>query len=86
MIFTDSEVNTHVWKTGTCRDRDIMRVIRSMFMFAAVRNINITLRHIPGTTNILADYLSRLQVMEFRRALPTAADHPELIPPDVWDI
>ena len=86
VIYTDSEVNTLVWKTGTCRDRDIMRVIRTMFMFAAIRNINITLRHIPGTTNILADYLSRLQVMEFRRAFPTAADHPELIPHDVWSI
>ena len=84
VIHTDSEVNTHVWKTGSCRDRDLMRVIRAMFMFAARHNISITLLHIPGKHNVLADCLSRFQVKKFRRAHPTAAPLPMVIPPEIW--
>ena len=86
VVHTDSEVNTVTWKTGTCRDPDVMRVIRPMFLFAARHSINVTMLHIPGYKNVLADCLSRFKVDEFRKKNPTATPLPTPIPPDVWTI
>ena len=85
-IFTDSLVATIVWNKGTCRDRRVMALIRALFSFAARRNINIILTHLPGLQNVAADALSRFQVAKFRRAHPSANPHPTAIHPTTWAI
>ena len=47
-IHTDSLSMTLVWKTGTCKDKVVMKLVRALFLFAAKRNINILMKHIPG--------------------------------------
>ena len=86
VIHTDSEVNTHTWKTGSCRDKDVMRVIRALFLFSARRHLNVTMVHISGCHNIAADFLSRFKVQEFRMAYPQADEFPTRVPDSVWDI
>lgn len=86
VIHTDSAVNTAVWKTGTCKDKDVMRVVRAMFMYAASINLSITLLHIPGHQNIKADLLSRFKLDQFKVRFPDMEPRPSRIPSDVWDI
>ena len=42
-----------------------MSLVRRLFFFLAVRNLNLLLRHVPGKLNIDADACSRLQVQRF---------------------
>jgi hypothetical protein len=86
LIHTDSESITFIWRTGTCKDKVMMRLIRALFFFAAAHNINILMHHIPGTTNVNADFLSRLQVNKFRQSHPMADEQPTIIPAQVWDV
>ena len=67
LFYTDSECITKIWKSGACRDRNIMKLVRALFLFSAKNNINILMQHIPGNFNILADHLSRLQVAKFHK-------------------
>ena len=84
LIFTDNQAITHVWRSGTSVDRDIMKLVRFMFLYTARRNINILLQHIPGQFNAAADALSRLQVGRFARLCPHSLVRPSLISPEVW--
>ena len=77
---------THVWKSGTCVNKDIMRLVRALFLFTANRNINILMEHIPGLTNISADLLSRLQVDKFLDRHPSADRHPTKLSSEVWRV
>ena len=86
LFFTDNSSITYVWKTGTCRDKNIMRLVRALFMFTASRNINILMHHIPGQSNLLADLLSRLQVQKFHQAHPQALLQPAIVSADVWHL
>ena len=86
VIHTDSAVNTAVWKSGTCRDRWLMRVVRRMFMFSARINLNVTLLHVPGCFNRRADLLSRFKVTEFLQENPGVEPIATPVPVDVWKI
>ena len=86
LIHTDNEATVNVWKSGTCKDKHMMRVIRAMFFFCAKINLNIMLTFIPGHLNVNADNLSRLQVQKFLRDNPSVNHHPSQIPDDVWKI
>ena len=63
-----------------------MRIVRKIFFFSAKRNINILMRHIPGKDNILADFISRLQVTKFKEAFPQADVHPTEFAEEVWNV
>ena len=69
LFYTDNQVIAHIWKTGTSTNKDIMRLVRPLFLFSARHNINMLMVHIAGTSNILADCLSRLQVDRFTHPL-----------------
>ena len=44
-----------------------MTLVRSYFFLAASGNFHVSIAHIPGTDNYLADYLSRLSIQAFRQ-------------------
>lgn len=85
-IYTDSLSMTQVWITGSCKDKDVMHIIRALFFFTASRNINLLMRHIPGLTNTQADALSRLQVPMFRMLNPHAQSEQDTVADDVWEV
>ena len=41
IINTDNQAITDIWKSGSSKDPDIMRLIRELFLFSAKNNINI---------------------------------------------
>ena len=52
VIHTDSTPARDIWVKGSCPDKDVMRIVRAMFMFAAKRNINIMLQHVHGAPTV----------------------------------
>ena len=86
VIFTDNQSVVDVWLSGSCKDKLMMSIIRSLFFFSAKRNINILVDHIPGKLNVYSDLLSRLQITEFRRIHPSADPHPTPLPVQVWNL
>ena len=86
VFHTDNLAITQVWQSGSSRDPDVMRLVRRLFFFAAQHNVALSFHHIPGSTNVLADLLSRLQVPEFRRQAPWAQPVGSMLPPAIWTI
>ena len=86
VIFTDNQIVVDVWRTGTCDDKLMMRLVRCIFKHAAARNMNVIMAHVPGKENIDADLLSRFQVDEFRQRNPSADPEPTVLPEEVWDL
>ena len=86
LFFTDSLSMTQVWQTGTSKDKVVMRLVRKIFMVTARLNINLTMKHIPGKENTLADKLSRLQVEAFKMEMPMADKDSTVISEAAWTI
>ena len=84
VIFSDNRAVVDIWFTGTCKDKLMMSLLRSLFFHTARLNINLLLSFIPGRYNVNADLLSRLQVEEFRRSHPTADADPTFLSEAVW--
>ena len=86
IVFTDNFTIVQVWKSGSCKDKNMMHLIRALFMFTAKHNINVLFQHIPGYTNVLADFLYRLQVKNLQSRHQSAIREPTPIAPDVWQL
>ena len=86
VIFSDNKAVIDVWFTGSCKDRKMMSLIRSLFFHTAGLNINLLLSFVPGRYNINADLLSRLQVQEFKWNHPAADKEPSHLPEAVWTL
>ena len=73
---TDNEAVAAVLKSGSSRCTNVISLLRQLFFICAKGNFMVTTRHIPGTTNILADALSRQDFKRFHSCHPTAAHMP----------
>ena len=49
-----------------------MVLVRTLFFLAAKGEYHVSIAHIPGIKNTLADHLSRLSLQAFRQAAPHA--------------
>ena len=65
--------------TGSCRDKAMMQLIRSMFFLVAHLLVQIRAVHVKGATNIAADGLSRNEFPRFLQVVPDSAKHPVTI-------
>ena len=83
-INTDNLAVVHIWTKGSCKDPQIMAVVRSLFLLLTTFNINIQFCHVPGKNNYYADLLSRLQISQFLEICPWASPSPDHVPPSVW--
>ena len=66
VFITDNLPITCIWHSGTSKATNLMILIRKMYLFAAVKGFSIALKHIPGSTNSIADAISRFQDHRFR--------------------
>ena len=48
-----------------------MTVLRKLFFIAAQNNFTVTIKHLPGTKNSIADAISRMQFQRFFLSCPT---------------
>ena len=79
LFHCDNSAVVSAWQSGTCRNAKAMSLIRFMLAKAAMCNFILYIRHIAGIDNSIADALSRLQVLRFRRLAPEANCQPEEI-------
>ena len=75
-----SQIQSHIWQKGSTRQLETMALVRTLYFCAARFDIHVMTTHIAGTTNAIADALSRLQVGSFKQLIPNAADLPDPIP------
>jgi hypothetical protein len=68
----DCEPIVQATNKGDSREPGIMSLIRSLSFIAASHNFQYHITHIPGISNVAADFLSRLQVKEFQESFPNS--------------
>ena len=64
----------YVLNSGSSKDVNIMNLVRSLFYITAHYNLEIRVRHISGSCNILSDALSRLNIDKFFNHKPDASN------------
>ena len=85
LLHTDNEAATFLWDRKSSKFSHLMQLVRKMYLVAAKNEFSITLEHISGSSNKMADLLTRLQVDAFHQMLPNADQYPTKLPPEVWD-
>ena len=68
---------------GSSKEDMVMHLLRSLWFFTAVFDIEITVSHIPGVQNTAADLLSRNQLERFLVMNPLAPQKPTPIRPSL---
>ena len=86
LLHTDNEAATFLWDRKSSKCPHLMQLVRKLYLVAARNEFSVALEHISGSSNKMADLLSRLQVDAFRQMLPNAKQSPTELPPEVWDI
>ncbi len=77
---SDNMAVVQVITSLSSKEPTIMHLLRALFFYMALFNIQIRAEHIPGM-NIVADSISRNQMQVFRGAVPHADSLPTPIPP-----
>lgn len=72
LFHCDNQAVVQVWQAKKPKDKSLASLCRKLFFLAAQNNYTITLKHTPGSSNELADALSRQQVSRFRALAPEA--------------
>ena len=86
VFVTDNLPITQIWDIGTTKSVELMGLVRKLFLIAARQDFSISLKHIPGFLNPIADAISRFQDLRFRQLMPTADLMSTKIPALVWEI
>ena len=81
LFFTDNEALVHVINEQSCRDKNLLFLVRRLVLVCLERNICFKAKHIPGVHNVLAAALSRLKFQTFKQLAPACKNpHPTEIP------
>ena len=80
LLHTDNQALVPIINKRTCKDTQIMKLVRSLMLATMRSHIIIKAVHVPGRSNGLADALSRLQVDRFHSLAPSAEQWPVKIP------
>ena len=78
LFHCDNQSVLDVWQQGSARCLNLMALVRRLFFTAANNNFTVIIRHIPGSSNVIADALSGAQMPKFHALAPLAA--PRLTP------
>ena len=79
LVHCDNQAVVDIGKKSTTDHPQIMALVRMLYFCATRHNIHIIITHIDGTTNFIADALSRFQVQSFHKLAPQAAKTPDTI-------
>ena len=76
LFHCDNKTVVDIWQRGSCKSPGIMQLVRHLYFLAAKGNYNVSIAHIPGVNNTLADHLSRFSMQAFHIAAPHAQQLP----------
>ena len=85
VFITDNLPITEIWKKGSSPSDPIMSLTRKLYMIAAKCQFSVSLKHILGIHNSIADSLSRFQMTRFQAEAPHADVTPTPLPQNIWD-
>ena len=80
VFHTDNMALVFILNKFSSKDPTVMKLVRPLALVCLKDNIMFTAEHIPGTENILADTLSRLNLQKFHLVAPHMCPHPVQIP------
>ena len=80
VVNCDNEAVVVILNSRYSKDVHLMHMLRTLFFIEAQYQFKITARHIPGTLNTLADYLSRNELKSFYTNHHIANRYPSCIP------
>ncbi len=69
----------HMLNSQTSPDHVLMSMLRKIVVLAMLNNIVFIAKHIPGKLNVVADYLSRFQILKAKQVAPWLKDDPEFL-------
>ena len=81
ILHTDNEALHYCINKQTSKEPLVMSLIRRLVIAGLQSNIQIRAEFVPGTSNSLADALSRLQVQRFQQLCPGSDAKPEKVVP-----
>ena len=81
-VYCDNLSVVQIWQAKNPRDRPLAALCRTLFFVAAKNHFNISIHHLPGINNPIADALSRQQVQRFKKLVPEA--EPSSTPTPAW--
>ena len=80
LFHCDNESIVLTWKKGTSRSPSVMCLVHALYWVAAQFQFHVSTTHIKGSSNTIANALSRFQMDVFRRAAPLADPLPTPTP------
>ena len=85
-FYCDNLTIVNSWEGKSSKHPRIMSLLHLLFLTAAKNNFTISLKHLPGKTNEIADALSRKQFIRFFHLAPQAEQLPTHIPGILTDL
>ena len=83
LVHCDNQAIVSCMSSGTSKSASVMLLLRNLFYVSALHSFTVTVKHVAGKSNCIADSLSRFHMQEFRklapRARPTADSVPHLM-------
>ena len=79
----DNEAMVHSLMAGSCKEKNMVHMLRCLFFTEAKFNFSIVASHVSGVLNVQADALSRNQPQIFFNSNPQAAATPSSVPKEL---
>ena len=87
-LFTDNAALVDIMNKQTSKHPMTMILVCDLVLTSLRHNILFRASHIPGVDNTRAELISRLQIVDFRKAFPDADPEPTHVPetllPQKW--
>ena len=87
LFHCDNQSVCDIWHRDSSRSPEVMALVRMLYFCAAKFDINVMIAHIAGSSNEIADALSRFQATRFHQLAPLAEPQPDTIlawPTQFW--
>ena len=79
-FFCDNQAIVLAWQNRRAKQPLLAALLRRLFLTAATGNFHVTIKHLPGCSNAIADAISRRQFTRFLSLSPQADPHPTPTP------
>ena len=87
LIESDNLTVVAAVNSGSSRDASLMPLLRSLQFVKAMFAFSLRARHIPGARNVVADGLSRNQLLaDVRMFAPQMASKMSSVPAEIWEL
>ena len=75
LFYCDNMAIVQLWRSGLSKSPVLMHLVRALFFVAAKHNFHVSITHIAGVDNSIADALSRFLMQKFHLLAPDADVH-----------